>query len=66
MQTQFFNEYAIYLALGFLLIYMLAQLLVSKYSRFQAFTAIQKSVTVKLLALGGFVVCYVFFSVFIK
>jgi uncharacterized membrane protein (DUF485 family) len=66
MQAQFFNEYAAYLALGFLLIYILAQLLVSKHPRFQAFTAIQKSVTVKVLALGGFVVCYIFFSVFFR
>lgn len=66
MQAQFFNEYAAYLALGFLLIYILAQLLVSKHPRFQTFTAIQKSVTVKVLALGGFVVCYIFFSVFFR
>lgn len=66
MHAQFFNEYATYLALGFLLVYVLAQLLVSKHPRFQTFTAIQKSVAVKVLALGGFVVAYVFFRVFAK
>lgn len=64
MQAQLFNEYAAYLALGFLLIYMLAQLLVSKHPRFQTFTVIQKSVTVKVLALGGFIVGYVLFNLF--
>lgn len=66
MQAQLFNEYAMYFALGFLLIYVLAQLLVSKHPRFQAFSAIQKSVTVKALALLGFALAYVFFNVFVK
>ena len=59
MQTQLFHEYAIYFALGFLVIYVLAQLLVSNHPRFQAFTAIQKSVAVKVLALLGFILAYV-------
>ena len=64
MQAQFFNDNAVYLALGFLLLYVLAQLLVSKHSRFQAFTPIQKSVTVKVLALVSFIVLYVLFRIF--
>ena len=53
-----FNEYALQWALGFLVIYLLAQLAVSKLSFFQSFSPIQKSITVKLLALLGFVVVY--------
>ncbi len=58
MKEQLFSEYALHWAGGFMLIYVLAQLLVSKYSRFQFFSPIQKSVTVKVIALTGFVVAY--------
>ncbi len=66
MPNQLFNDYAAYLALGFLLIYVLAQLLVSKHPRFQQFTPIQKSVTVKLLALVGFTLAYILFAILRK
>jgi uncharacterized membrane protein (DUF485 family) len=66
MQVQLFNEYAIYFALGFLVIYVLAQLLVSKHPRFQALSAIQKSVTVKVIALSGFILVYVFLNLFVE
>lgn len=66
MLNQLFNDYAAYLALGFLLIYVLAQLLVSKHPRFQQFTPIQKSVTVKLLALVGFTLAYILFAILRK
>jgi len=64
MQSQFFNNNATYLALGFLLVYVAAQLLVSKHPRFQAFTPIQKSVAVKVLALVSFIVLYALSQVF--
>lgn len=66
MPNQLFNDYAAYLALGFLLIYVLAQLLVSKHPCFQQFTPIQKSVTVKLLALVGFTLAYILFAILRK
>ncbi len=66
MQVQLFNEYAIFFALGFLVIYVLAQLLVSKHPRFQALSAIQKSVTVKVIALSGFILVYVFLNLFVE
>ena len=53
-----FNEYALQWAMGFLGIYLLAQLVVLKLTFFQSFSPVQKSVTVKLLALLGFVVVY--------
>lgn len=58
MKEQLFSEYALHWAGGFLLIYVLAQLLVFKHSRFQFLSAIQKSVTVKVIALCGFVLAY--------
>lgn len=66
MPVQLFNEYAIFFALGFLVIYVLAQLLVSKHPRFQALSAIQKSVTVKVIALSGFILVYVFLNLFVE
>ncbi len=58
MKEQLFNEYALHWAGGFLLVYLLAQLLVSKYARFQFLSPIQKSIAVKVIALFGFVVAY--------
>lgn len=58
MKEQLFSEYALHWAGGFMLIYVLAQLLVSKHARFQFFSPIQKSVAVKVIALIGFVVAY--------
>jgi hypothetical protein len=52
------NEYALHWAVGFLAIYLIAQLVVLKHPYFQTFSAVQKSITVKLLALIGFVVAY--------
>lgn len=59
MTEQLFNEYALHWAGGFLLIYVLAQLLVAKHSRFQFLSPIQKSVTVKIIAISGFALAYV-------
>lgn len=59
MQTELFNQYALHWAGGFLLIYVLAQLLVSKHPRFQLLSPIQKSVLVKVIAIGGFGLAYV-------
>lgn len=53
-----FNDYAFQWALGFFAIYLIAQFVVSKHPFFQTFSQIQKSITVKLLALIGFVVVY--------
>lgn len=62
MNEPLFNEHAFYWAGGFLLIYVLAQLLVSKHARFQLFSPIQKSIAVKVIALAGFVVAYIAFK----
>jgi hypothetical protein len=59
MQAELFNQYALHWAGGFLLIYVLAQLLVTKHSRFQFLSAIQKSVLVKVIAIGCFGLAYV-------
>lgn len=59
MKTELFNQYALHWAGGFLLIYVLAQLLVAKHSRFQFLSPIQKSLLVKLIAIGGFGLAYV-------
>lgn len=62
MKAELFNQYALHWAGGFLLIYVLAQLLVSKYPRFQFLSAIQKSLLVKVIAIGGFGLVYVLFQ----
>lgn len=62
MKAELFNQYAFHWAVGFLLIYVLAQLLVSKYPRFQFLSAIQKSLLVKVIAIGGFGLVYVLFQ----
>lgn len=66
MKEQLFSQYALYWAGGFMLIYVLAQLLVSKHPRFQFLSVIQKSVAVKLIALVGFMAAYGFVRVFIQ
>lgn len=58
MNEPLLNEHAFYWGGGFLLIYVLVQILVSKHSRFQLFSPIQKSIAVKVLALVGFVLAY--------
>jgi hypothetical protein len=54
------NQFAVYWALGFMAIYIVSQLAVSNLKMFERFSRIQKSVIVKLLALGFFVVGYGF------
>jgi hypothetical protein len=58
MKEQIFNDYAFHWAGGFMLIYVMSQLLVSKHPRFQFLSPIQKSVAVKIIALCGFVLAY--------
>jgi hypothetical protein len=65
MKTELFNQYALHWAGGFLLIYVLAQLLVSKHPRFQGLSALQKSLLVKVMAIGSFGLIYVLFQVVI-
>ncbi|MCE3252773.1 MAG: hypothetical protein K0Q67_1793 [Cellvibrio sp.] len=60
MKSELFSQYALHWAGGFLLIYVLAQLLVAKHPRFQFLSAIQKSILVKLIAISGFGLAYVF------
>lgn len=62
MKAELFNQYALHWAGGFLLIYVLAQLLVSKHPRFQFLSALQKSLLVKVMAIGGFGLVYVLFQ----
>ena len=59
MKAELFNQYAIYWAGGFLVVYVLSQLLVSKHPRFQFLSALQKSLLVKLIAIGAFGLIYV-------
>ena len=58
MKEELFSQYALHWAGGFLLIYVLVQLLVAKHSRFQFLSPIQKSILVKVLAIGGFGLAY--------
>jgi hypothetical protein len=58
MKTELFSQYSLHWAGGFLLIYVLSQLLVSKHPRLQFLSAIQKSVLVKVLAIFGFALAY--------
>lgn len=58
MKAELFSQYAFYWAGCFLVIYVLSQLLVSKHPRFQFLSAIQKSLLVKVLAIGGFGLAY--------
>lgn len=62
MKTELFNQYALHWAGGFLLIYVAVQLLVSKHPRFQFLSALQKSLLVKVIAIGGFGLVYVLFQ----
>lgn len=57
------NQYALYWALCFFVIYLLSQWMVLKHPVFGKLTQMQKSVTVKLLAVIGFVVAYGFVRV---
>ena len=54
------NQFAVYWALGFMAIYIVAQLAVSNLKMFEGYSRVQKSIVVKLLALGFFVVGYGF------
>lgn len=58
MKEEFFSQYALHWAGGFLLVYVFVQLLVAKHSRFQFLSPIQKSILVKVLAIGGFGLAY--------
>lgn len=60
-----FSEYALLWAGGFLLVYVVAQLAVSRLSLFQNYSAIQKSVAVKVIALLAFVLAYGVVKIFI-
>ncbi len=59
MKEQLFSEYALHWAGGFMIIYTLTQLVVLKHPRFQFLSSIQKSVSVKVISLAGFVIAYV-------
>lgn len=58
MKAELFSQYALHWAGGFMLVYVLAQLLVAKHSRFQFLSALQKSVLVKVFAISGFGLAY--------
>ncbi len=66
MNEQLFNDYALHWAGGFLCIYVLVQLLVSKHPRFQFLSPIQKSIAVKIIAISGFVLAYVIVKVLVS
>lgn len=54
-----FNDQALMWALGFLVIYVGAQLWVSRHPRFAGYSPVKKSLTVKVIALVGFTLAYV-------
>lgn len=60
-----FNEYALLWAGGFLLVYVVTQLAVLRLPLFQNYSAIQKSVIVKVIALLAFVLAYGIVKIFI-
>ena len=51
-------------AIAFIAVYVVAQLLVSYHPRFKAMEPIKKSISVKLIALGTFVLLYLVAIVF--
>ena len=58
MNDGFFDQYALYWVGGFILIYTLCQLLVSKHSRFASLSDVHKKIAVKFLAIGSFTAVY--------
>ncbi len=54
MNEQLVNQYALHWAFGFLVVYLLVQLLVSKHPFFQQWSPVRKSLAVKIFALLGF------------
>ncbi len=60
MATGIFSPYALYWVGGFALIYTVARLLVARHPRFQLLSDIQKSVLIKLIAIGSFSLAYAF------
>lgn len=58
MNEQLVSQYALHWAAGFLVIYVLMQLLVSKHPRFQTWSAMRKSMAVKFFSLLGFIALY--------
>lgn len=58
MSEQLVGQYALHWAIGFLGVYLLMQLLVSRHPRFQAWSAMRKSLAVKVFSLLGFVALY--------
>lgn len=60
-----FSQYALLWAGGFLLVYVVVQLAVSRLPLFQNYSAIQKSLTVKVIALLVFVLAYGVVKIFI-
>lgn len=59
------NQYALMWALGFLLVYVFAQLAVSRLAFFQRYSPIQKSISVKVIALLTFILLYGLVQIFI-
>lgn len=58
MLEQFFSQYALYWVGVFVLVFAASKLVVTRHSRFQSWPDAQKSVAVKGIALGSFVIIY--------
>lgn len=58
MPEQFFSPYALYWVGVFVVIFAIAKLLVGKLARFQTLSDTQKSIAVKGIALGSFLLVY--------
>lgn len=58
MSEQLVSQYALHWAIGFLVVYVLMQLLIAKHPRFQAWSPMRKSLAVKVISLLGFIVLY--------
>lgn len=63
MSESLVNQYALHWAIGFLVVYLVVQLLVSKHAFFQSWSPVRKSLAVKIIALVGFTLLYVLVKV---
>lgn len=64
MENSFFDPFALYWVCGFVLVYTLSHLLVSRHSRFSAVADVQKKILIKIFAIVIFAAIYVLVKVF--
>lgn len=64
MGNSFFDPFALYWLGGFVLVYAVSHLLVSRHPRFSNIADAQKKVLIKLIAIGVFTVIYLLVKAF--